>query len=242
MSATLGIIDLGQTPDPGFREELARAAPGTHILSEALLQDFTDAQVIALDDPEGVFPIHFPLPGGGRVSIPLAHFLPRAQAAVDRLVVAGADVVVITCAGDFSSVRCSVPLVLPGRLSAAVVAAVLPGAAVAAVMPTAGQVAPSVTKWTALGLQPQVRWRVPAGEDPSAERGWRQLAQEFVALQTAVTVLDCMGFDHRDAAVLRALTDRPVIVARELAVQVCASLLRGGGIDAPSALGQLSLA
>ena len=216
----LGLVTIGQTPRPDFEAVFAHHAPGATIRVLGALDGLTPAEVDALRDADGDYPLLVRLATGATSEVPLARIVPRVEACARTLAAAGARLVVVLCAGDFPKIECGAPVLLPGRLVPAVVGALYPGRRIGVVTPIAGQARAARAKWARDGFQALVTWAAPGQQ--------KDLAAAAAALaepEIACVVLDCMGHDEAHRQELARLCGRPVLAAQSLVARVAGEVM-----------------
>lgn len=219
----IGLVFLGRRPRSVFTGLFADVDPRCGVVVRCALADVPDAEVAALHDPGGDYPVHVPVAPDLLVDIPRAAIAPYVQRCVDALARDGARLVAVLCAADLGVHSTVVPVVEPGRLLAAVVQSVVGPGPVGILVPTPGQVDGCAANWAARGLQPDVRAVSPYA--PSAGERLREAAEHFRAAGVQAVALECMGFDSGHARTVGSHSGgAPVFVARELAGSVVTAM------------------
>jgi len=149
--------------------------------------------------------------------------LPHMQRVVDGLVERGADMVVILCGADWSSVRASVPVVNPGVLFPNLVQALGKGLKLGIIKPDEGQIPHTVKHYTAIGLDPVVTAASPYGAD-RLELARR--AAETLRDQGAEMIwMTCVGMDEDMRDAVHEILPLPTILARSVLARIIAELV-----------------
>lgn len=222
MTPRLGLATIGQTPRPDLEASFRRYAPAAEILTLGALDGFATNDIYDLAAIEGNYPLHARLSDGDTVDIDLRALAPLVAGRVRELAAAGADLVVVVCAGGFPDVDCPAPVLLPGRVVPAVVAALSKTGRVGLVTPVRGQAEAARDKWKQHGFSPKLAWASPFRHDEvgDAARKLSDPGLDFV-------VLDCMGHDEEYREEFASLCSRPVILAQTLVARIAGEVIAG---------------
>jgi protein AroM len=128
--------------------------------------------------------------------------------------------VVVACAGEFPAVTCAVPVLLPGRVVPAVVAALVSGRQVGVLTPNAAQAPWALRKWRADGFDAIVT-HAPPGDHEALVAAAGELRTHDLAL----VVLDCMGHHEGERAELARLCGHPVVAVQTLVARLAAAMV-----------------
>lgn len=216
----LGLVTIGQSPRPDFEAIFSRHAPGAAIQVRGALDGLTAAEIAALEDPTSPYPLLVRLANGTTTEVPLARLVPRVETCAAALAADGARLVVVLCAGDFPAIRCTVPVLLPGRLVPAAVGALYRGHKIGVVTPIAGQVRAARAKWEGDGFEVTVVSASPVRHE--------EIAGAAAALSeagVACVVLDCMGHDVAYRQEFARLCGRPVLAAQSLVARLAGEMV-----------------
>jgi protein AroM len=216
----LGIVTIGQTPRPDIEGVCRPYAGAAAIRIVGALDGLTRDEIRRLEDSDGPYPLLVRLAEGGTADVPLRVLVPRVTARAAGLAEAGAQLVVIWCAGDFPEILCPVPVLRPGRLVPACAAEMMRTRAIGVVTPVQGQVEAARAKWEADGFAATVTWAAPGNADGLARAG-RELSGAAIEL----VVLDCMGHGEDARREIARLSGHPVISAQSLTARVAGALL-----------------
>ena len=161
----VAVLEIGQSPRPDLLQAVGAALPaGVDVLELGALDGIDDAAIPA-PGPDAANPLFTRLANGRRILVDEAWVAPHLQAAARRADMAGADAVLLLCAGGFEDLVSERPLIRPAR----VVAAALGDAGARStlvVVPAPGQLAASAAKWRAAGIEPvMLACALPDGVD-----------------------------------------------------------------------------
>ncbi|MBA2380854.1 MAG: AroM family protein [Chloroflexi bacterium] len=180
---TVAALEIGQSCRPDLVAELRAVLPDDVRILEVGALDGIDPATVPPIGSDAANPLSTRLADGRQVVVDEAWIAPHLQAAVRRAEAAGADALLLLCAGGFHDLASDRPLIRP----AVAVARVLHERGVATmlvVVPLPGQVPASEAKWRALGFDPVVlATPLPAGLDQVVE----------AAEQHEAVVLDFVG-------------------------------------------------
>lgn len=219
----IAAVTIGQSPRDDIVPELSRFVPGARWIEAGALDGLDDETIATLAPAAGDFPLVTRLRsssvGVGRsVVVGERAVTPLLQRAVAR-VGAQADLVIVLCTGQLA-VQCGKPLLFPGHVLAAMVAAVHGGRPIMVLTPHEAQVPPQLRRWRERGVDVTVLFASPYSTTDFAALGRR--ARESGA---ALVVMDCLGYTlaMKDAVVKRS--GLPAILARSIVARVAAELL-----------------
>ena len=195
----IAAVTIGQTPRPDLLEPLLAHARAEEVAEFGALDGLArDRMPVRGGAGDGAYPLTTRLRDGARVTLDEAELAPLVQQAVRRAEDAGAQVILLLCAGGFLGVGARPTLVRPFDAAVARLRAVR-ARRLFVVVPFEEQAAPSRQKWTAAGFEPAMLLGDPATvvvpADGSAD----------------AIVLDYVGHPSRDVETLRARTAVPVI-------------------------------
>lgn len=149
--------------------------------------------------------------------------LPEMQRVVDGLVERGAELVVILCGADWTSVRSPVPVVNPGLLFPNVVQALGQGLKLGVIKPDEGQIPHTIQHYTSLGLDPVVTAASPYHDDRLARA--ERAAETLREAGADMIWMTCVGMNEDMRAAVRAVHPRPTILARSLLARIIGELV-----------------
>jgi len=135
-----------------------------------------------------------------------------------------AELVVILCGADWSTLESPVPLVNPGRLFPAVIASLAHRRRLGVIKPSPGQVAHEIERYRQLGIEPIVTAVSPyTGEARLALA--RRAAEELRDAGCDLVWMTCIGMDEPMRKVVAEVTGKPVVLARTLLGRIVAELV-----------------
>jgi protein AroM len=149
----IAAIEIGQSPRPDLVEELLAVLPDDAELVEVGALDGLDPATIPPIRFDAQNPLSTRLADGQQTIVDEPWIAPHVQRAVDRAEEAGADAVLLLCAGGFDGVHSTKPLIRPAEA----VARVLRAHAVRTILvvvPSPRQIPASEAKWRAAGFDP----------------------------------------------------------------------------------------
>ena len=231
MSATLGLVTIGQAPRADLAPDSGPYLNGVRPVEHGALDtdDFDEPRTREEVGPEpGEPPLISRLRTGGSVLLGHAALAPRMRDAVARCEADGADATLLLCTGNFPPVTgTDRPVLYAEPLVQHGVRALTGDDPVGVVCPLPAQREDVERRWSLL-LPGPVRAE-PA--DPYAPDAAAQVSRAASALAETGSrwlVLDCIGYTeaHR-AAARQAATGTPVLLARALAVRLATEAALG---------------
>ena len=180
---TVCALEIGQSPRPDLVAELAAILPESVRILEVGALDGIDPAAIPVIGSDAANPLSTRLADGRRVVVDEPWIAPLLQRAVRRAEAAGADALLLLCAGGFGDLTSDRPLIRP---SLAVARALHERAVrtIVVVVPSQAQIPASDAKWRGLGFDPRpIAASLSAGFDEVVE----------AAAQAEAVVLDFVG-------------------------------------------------
>jgi protein AroM len=224
MSATIGLLTIGQAPRPdGLAHDVGAVVGDVRVIERGALDGMSSGEVAALAPGPDDYRLVTLLASGAKVEIAKRGILPRLQAQIDALEEAGADATLLMCTGEFPAFRHWKPLIAPQAALYATVIALAAGGRVGSVTPLASQVEQARRKWSSLGVGDAVVVDAdPYEGDPVANvtRAAERLRDEGAS----VCFLDCFGYDLTMKRAARAAFGGTVVLARSLAGRLAAEV------------------
>jgi protein AroM len=152
---TVAALEIGQSPRPDLVAELSAVLPESVRLLEVGALDGIDPATIPAVGPHAANPLSTRLADGRPVLVDEPWIAPHVQAAISRAEAAGAEALLLLCAGGFSDLASHRPLIRP---SVAVARALEERAirTILVVVPSPAQIPASAAKWRALGFDPHL--------------------------------------------------------------------------------------
>jgi protein AroM len=218
----LGIVTIGQTPRPDLERAFLSHAPGATLVLRGALDGLGQEAIEALAARPTDYPLLVRLADGSTREIPIEAIHPLAVERARELAGLGAKAVVVACAGRFPDVPCDVPVLLPGRILPAVVAAITRDRRIGVVAPIRSQGPAARRKWSDDGFDAVVTWASPVAH-AEIEAACARMADPSLAL----VVLDCMGHDDDYARAFSARTGKLVLAAQSVTSRIAGELVRG---------------
>jgi protein AroM len=229
----IGALTIGQAPRddvvPALRTVFRRPV---EVLEKGALDDLDRTAISALrPDPDEVGLVSR-LRDGTEVLLSQRKLMPLMQAAVDELVAAGAELIVVLCGADWAGLRSPLLLVNPGRLFPAVIGALAAGQRLGVIKPSAGQVEKERARYAAMGIEAVVTAASPYAGPARLELA-RAAARELAAAGVDLVWMTCVGMDEAMREVVAQETGRPVILARSLLGAILEQLLTPAAVAGP---------
>lgn len=214
---TVGFLTIAEAPrDDVLPDIQALLPPEIRVVERGNLNGLSPGEIAALAPEPGEVGIVARLRSGGETLLSQAKILPRMQALVDELVDdEGADLVVVLCGADWSTLTSPALLVNPGTLFPAVVSALAAGRRLGIVKPSAGQVAREVERYRARGIEAVVTSASPYGGDERLGRA-RRAGETLRDGGCDLVWMSCIGMDEPMRAIVAQITAKPVLLARSL--------------------------
>jgi protein AroM len=216
----LGIIVLGQTPRPDLEAIYNTYLPGVELSIVGALDGMETPNINRMANEGDEYPLLIILADGTTREISLYRLFPLLEKKAEALSKAGAEAAVLMCAGDFPDLKCSIPIIYPGRVVPAVVSAISGTKRIGIITPNPGQMEPAQEHWRKKGFI--VKAAVASPRDPSALEA---VAAEMRDSTLELVVLDCMGFGPDVGRRMRRLCGRPVICPQTLVARVTAEMM-----------------
>lgn len=216
----IGLVTIGQTPRLDFERLFREHAPGVEMRISGALDGLTIGEIARLATRPDVYPLLVRLADGSSTVVPRRRIVPRVRRAARRLVVEGASLVVVLCAGAFPAIDCGAPVLLPGKLLPAVMRTLSRRRHLGIVTPLAGQAEAARAKWEADGFTVKMAWASPTRHDEIAIA-----ASALTDDDLEFVVLDCMGHDEDYRRAFARLCGRPVVAAQSLVARVAGALI-----------------
>lgn len=217
--SVIGVVTIGQTPRPDLVATFAAAAPAAEIRLSGALDDVAPDALAAMTAP-GPYPLLVRLADGKTAEVPRDRLVPRVAAAAGALSAEGAQLIVVACAGEFPTIACPVPVLVPGRVVPAVVRTWALRGRIGVVTPNAAQVPFAEAKWRADGFDAEVVCASPVEHHEMAAA-----ARRLVDADVSLVVLDCMGHDEAYRDEFARLCGRPVLAVQSLVAHLAAALV-----------------
>jgi hypothetical protein len=219
----LGVVTFGPSGGASLAGDLRASLPGVEVTEQGLLDGLSESDLDAWQagpgSPDGTV-VH--LRDGREVTIESAPLLARVPAARGRLAAAQPHAVVYGCAGPVPRYPQDgdVPAVHPREVTRAFVTAACPRGRVGFIVPSPLHVGPTVTDYGAAGRTVDCRAVSPADRE-AVLATVAALARDGADL----VILGCFDHTLADLGDARAVTSRPVVSSRLLAIDAVRELL-----------------
>jgi protein AroM len=217
----LGVLLIGQTPRSDYQEFFQSCLPDRgRVLMAGALDELTLEEIKDFSYAEGEPVLATASREGVPIVVPAEEVHRRLPDKVRFLEQGGADIIVVTCTGQFPFLKSRVPLVLPSEVLAHNCLALARDNQVGVLVPLAEQISQLREKWVAIGLDPLFYAVSPfTQKDQVAEAG------EVLAAQGAgLIIMDCMGYEQWMKDAVRKASGKPVIAARTLLAKIVTEL------------------
>lgn len=224
----IGMITIGQSPrDDIVPEMIAQLGCEVTVLQRGAIDGLDLGEVSRLAPQGDEAWAVSRMQDGTEVRLAKRELDPRMQRCVDELEQEGVDLIVPLCASDWSSLRCSVPFINPGKALLPIVHAMTrPGGKIGAIAPTEAQARLSEER-SAGGPVPLVAAFAQPYADDSQERR-RQCEVAGAALADAgvdLIYMSCMGHTREMRSVVREVSRTPTVTANGLIASLISQAL-----------------
>jgi protein AroM len=209
--SSIGFVTIGQSPRNDVLQSMLPGAEVSHCIQAGALDGVRDSEIERLKPDHNETPFVTRLRDGREVLVAKKQLMPFLQRAVDNVVDAGANMVIVLCTGAFPDLTASVPLIFPDNLLRANIDALLPAGRLGVIMPNEGQREMMLEKWT----RPE-RQVVAIAESPYTDMGSPDSSATDELSTCDLVVLDCMGFDEEVRKAWHRQLGVPVILANRL--------------------------
>lgn len=220
----LAFATIGEAPRddvvPYLRERLD---PSLEIIEDGVLNHLDEAGRKALDAQDDSLHMVTRDREGKFYRVNYQRTLPEMQKVVDGLVADGADLVVILCGADWSSVRAGVPIVNPGQVFPSLVKSLSHNLRLGIIKPDEKQIPHTQKKWEALGIDAVVTAASPYV--PNRLELARKAAHELAAADVDMVWMTCIGMPESMRDVVREVLPKPILLARSVIASVTSELL-----------------
>jgi protein AroM len=220
----VGAILLGQAPDRDLERALRRQlGPGVEIVQKGPFDGDSLDEIRCLAPRDEADAVTTALPDGTLVIVSRAEVSRRAPSLVEALRRDGVQVALMACTTDWPDLERYTGLVLPGRLSVAVAAALMPprGGTLGVFLPVAERISSQVTPWLRDTWEVAVEALPPAAGDDEV----RAAAATFGRRAPSLVVLDCLTYTERTRALVAATVGVPTLLPLSLAAGVMRELI-----------------
>ncbi len=214
----IGALSIGQSPRPNLIKPLNHIAPQAKIIEAGALDDIDAAAGIPPVE-ETDYPLITTLRNKQRVVVSERFLTPHLQQAAQKLAEAGADVLVLLCAGTFAELSSPLPLFKPFAVGRALLQT-MGMKDVGFITPLPAQIPPIEARWQAAGFRPMV-WSADLSKQDRSFR--HQLHSQILRGRLECLALDYVGHPIKDVQILQRSIDLPVIDIGMITLQMAAS-------------------
>ncbi len=223
MKYKVGTVTIGQSPRVDITPDLRTIAGGDiEIIEAGALDGLTAREVKAMAPKSSDYVLVTRMADGSSVQISEEAVTPLLKKKIDTHFANGVSTVLLLCTGEFPGFETAGLLLRPQKLLFNFVASAAQGARLGVFMPSADQLPQSTARWSkvsgvvkSVGASPYVR----------QEESISDAAKELAKWGAEVIVMDCMGYSLAMKETVRAITGRPVILARSVAARALCELL-----------------
>jgi len=221
MSCRAAIVSIGQTPRPGHSEQMEKfLSAGFEFVQRGALDDLSDAEIDAARPAAGEDALFTYRRDGTAVTVSHAKVTAGVQRRLDELSAEGFPVTLLACTGTFPELRSKSLLLRPSRILDAVVNAVFDAGRLGVLVPLPEQIGTLTRKWDRSGVEVLAEVLQPGATPEQIDAAAAKLA----ARKPDLIVMDCMGYTAADKARVKAVTNRPVVLAIAAAARVLEEL------------------
>lgn len=218
----LGTITIGQSPRVDMLPEMTPLfGEGISVIERGALDGLSLEEVKSFAPVAGDYVLVTRMRNGTSVTIAERHILPRMQQHVADLASLGCEVILLLCTGEFPTFTATVPLVRPVRILRGVVTALAQDAHLGVLTPSTDQIPQALKRWLEVAPQVTVQPASPYGIPEMVDDGAAGLAAAGVDL----VLMDCMGYTKEMKARVKAITECPVLLARNVVARVVGELV-----------------
>jgi protein AroM len=212
----IGLITIGQSPrDDIVPEMMAQVGRDVDVIQAGAIDGLTLDDVLTLapdgDEPWAVSRMQ----DGYEVRLAKRELVPRMQHRIDELQEQGVELIVPLCASDWSSLRCDVAFINPGKALMPIVHAMLrPGGTLGMISPTEAQA--QLTEARAGNGSPPIvsTFAQPYADDEGERIRQSEAAGELLrAAGVDLIYMGCMGHTRAMRSAVREVSGKPTLTA-----------------------------
>jgi protein AroM len=219
----IGMITVGQAPRNDIVPVMSRIiSPGIEIIQKGALDGLADAEIDELAPRSAEIRLCTRLADGRQVVVVKEKILSLVQAKINDLNQASVDLIVFLCTGHFPRFESRCLIVEAQRIVDNCIEALVDDRyTLGIVIPLAEQMAQARQSLCHITSKIHVVSASPYGSLEMVQPAAAELLQKQVDL----VVLHCMGFSSDHRQVMRAVTQKPVLVANSIVARTLAELL-----------------
>lgn len=217
-SHTIGALVIGQAPRPDLVDPLQAMFPHADIIQVGALDQLT---AVDLPPHNATYPLITRMRTGETVMVEERFLLSKLQHGIHQLETAEPDSILLLCAGTFSSLHSTRPLIKPFTVGQATCQAE-GWESLGFITPVAEQIEPIRERWQTAGFRPTV-WAASLAQQDGAFTA--DLLTKIETDQLQAIVLDYVGHPREQVAQLQAHSPIPVLDLGHLAMKTVATYL-----------------
>jgi hypothetical protein len=189
------------------------------------LDGLSRAEIDALGPEPGEVGTATDLLDGSSILLSHTKILPRMQVCVDQLSTEqNADIIVILCGADWSSITSPTLVINPGKLFPNVITALSAGRKLGVIKPSAGQIERETARYQGFGIDVHVTAASPFIGPERLDLA-RQAATEIRDANCDLVWMTCVSMDQPMKKIVSDITGKPVILAHELLAKIISTTL-----------------
>jgi protein AroM len=221
MTRRAALVSIGQTPRPNQSDQLKLVlSPGFELVQRGALDDLDNDEIAAARPGPGDDALFTYRRDGVPVTVSHSVVTAGVQRRLDELASEGFDVTLLACTGTFPELRAAGLLLRPSRILDAVVGAVFERGRLGVLVPLPEQIGKLTRKWERAGVELVAEALQPGSSPERIDAAAARLAAQAPDL----IVMDCMGYTAADKARVKAVANRPVVLAIACAARVLEEL------------------
>jgi len=223
MKQKIGMITVGQSPRDDIAPAMSRIlGPGIEIIQKGALDGLSDTEIRGFMPGAAEVRLCTRLADGQQVVVVKDKILSLVQARIDDLNQASVDLIVLLCTGHFPRFESRCLIVEAQKVVDKCLEALVDDRyTLGIVVPLLEQM--DQAQESLSHLTPKIRVAVASPYGPLETV--HEAAAELYQDQVDIVVLHCMGFSSDHRQVMRAVTQKPVLVANSIVARTLAELL-----------------
>lgn len=217
--ATVGFLTIGNSPRPDIMMDIAPILSAhCEILEMGALDDLSGAE---FDEVRPTDSESFYVTRGrdGELTVARRWLYHRVSECISKLEEKGADIIALSCTGEFPEMESHQPLLIASRIIKSAVTKAYTGVPLAIVIPDEGQREYMALRWESVGIKHTMFCCSPYEETEES----RAVCREISRAPYDFVVLDCMGFPISMAEAFERKTGKRVLLPRRL---LCEEILK----------------
>ncbi|MDR2174335.1 MAG: AroM family protein [Synergistaceae bacterium] len=219
----IGTVTIGQSPRTDVIPEIASILGADVEIREAgALDNLSKEEIAKLAPEKGDYVLVTRLVDGSSVQVAEKHITPRIIEKIGEHFRNGIPLVFLLCTGEFPGFETQGLLVRPQKVLFNTVSAVAEGLKLGIMTPSPDQTEQAERRWSQAGAAVK---SVPSSPYTDAMAEVERGARELKTWGAQIIVMDCMGYTFAMQEAVRAITDKPVVLARGIAARVVRELV-----------------